>query len=91
MNINVRVPLSLQNITGNKTDFECQGDTLEELLSNLKRLFPEIKEVLFDKEGKIKSSFCLIVNGKNVKLFNKEIIPLNIGDEVLIMQLVAGG
>jgi len=91
MNINVRVPLSLQNITGNKTEFECQGDTLEELLSNLKNLFPEIKEVLFDKEGKIRSSFCLIVNGKNVKLFNKEIIPLNIGDEVLIMQLVAGG
>lgn len=91
MNIKVRVPLSLHKLTGNKTEFECQGDTIEELLTNLNSQYPGIREILYDEEGRIRPSFSLFVNGRIIKLLKKEKIPLKDGDEILIMQLIAGG
>jgi sulfur-carrier protein len=91
MNIKVRVPLSLHKLTGNKTEFECHGDTVEELLANLNSQYHGLKEMLYDEEGRIKPSFCLFVNGRIVRIKNKEEILLKDGDEILIMQLIAGG
>lgn len=91
MNIKVRVPLSLHKLTGNKTEFECQGDTVEELFANLNSQYPGIIEILFDKGGRIRPPFSLFVNSTIVKFLKKKKIPLKDGDEILIMQLVAGG
>jgi sulfur-carrier protein len=91
MKIKVRIPLSLCIYTGNKTEFECIGSTVEDLLDDLDCQFPAIREVLYDEEGKIKSTFSFLVNGKIVKLLKGGKIALKEGDEFLIMQLVAGG
>jgi len=91
MKIKVRVPLSIHKLTGNKTEFECQGDTVEELFANLNSQYPAIIEILFDKEGRIRPPFSLFVNSRIVKFLKKKKIPLKDGDEILIMQLVAGG
>ena len=91
MNIKVRVPLSLHKFTGNKTDFECQGETVEKILIDLNNQYPGIKEILFDEEGRITHSFSLFVNGRLVRFSKNEKILLKDGDEIFIMQLVAGG
>ena len=91
MNIKVRVPLSFEKFTGNKTEFECHGDTVEELLANLNSHYLGVKEMLFDEEGRIRTSFSLFLNGKIVRIIKEEKILLNEGDEILIMQLIAGG
>ncbi len=91
MNIKIRVPLSLHKLTGNKTELECQGDTVEQLLANLNNQFPGIIEILYDEEGRIRPSFNVFVNGKSVRFLKNEKIFLKDGDEVLLMQLVAGG
>lgn len=91
MNIKVRVPLSLHKLTGNKTEFECQGDTIEELLTNLNSQYPGIREILYDEEGKIRPSYSLFANGRIVRFSENKKISLKDGDELLIMQLVAGG
>ena len=91
MKIKVRVPLSLHKLTGNKTEFECQGNTVEELFANLNSQYPGIREILFDEEGRINNSFSLFVNGRIVRLLKNEKILLKDRDEILIMQLVAGG
>jgi molybdopterin synthase sulfur carrier subunit len=91
MNIKVRVPLSLHKFTGNKTDFECQGETVEKLLTNMNCQYPGIKEILYDEEGSLRPPFSVFVNGKSVRFLKNEEILLKDGDEILIMQLVAGG
>ena len=91
MNIKVRVPLSLHKLTGNKTEFECQGDTVEELLANLNSQYNGISEILYDEEGKLRPAFSLFVNGSIVRFLKGNTITLKDGDEILIMQLIAGG
>ncbi len=58
---------------------------------NLNSQYPGIREILYDEEGRIRPSFSLFVNGRIIKLLKKEKIPLKDGDEILIMQLIAGG
>jgi len=91
MKIKVRVSLSLHRFTGNKTEFECQGSTVEGILEDMRYQFPAIREILYDDEGKIRSSFSLLINGRIVKLLKNKETALKEGDEFLIMQLVAGG
>ena len=91
MSIKVRVPLSLHRLTENKTEFECQGDSVEELFTNLNSQYLGLREILWDEEGRINNSFSLFVNGRNVRLLKKEKILLKDGDKILIMQLIAGG
>jgi sulfur-carrier protein len=91
MNIKVRIPLSFQRFTGNKAELECHGDTVEEIMAYLNSQYNGIKEMLYDEEGMIGPSFSLFVNGKIVRMIEKERISLRDGDEILIMQLIAGG
>ena len=91
MQIKVRVPLSFYNFTGNKTEVQSNGDTLEELLANLIAQYSGIEELLYDEEGSIRSSLSLFLNGKIVRIIKNEKTILKGGDEILIMQLIAGG
>jgi molybdopterin converting factor small subunit len=91
MSIKVRVPLSLHKFTGNKTEFECQGDTIEELFTNLNNQYNGIREILYDDDGRLRSSYSLFVNGRSVRYLKKEKVQLKDGDVILIMQLIAGG
>lgn len=91
MKIKVRVPLSFQRFTSNKAELECRGDTFEEILADLISQYNDIKEMIYDEEGRIRSSLSLFLNGKIVRMTKEEKILLNDNDEILIMQLIAGG
>ncbi len=45
MKTKVTFPLSLSKLTGNKTELECQAETLGQLLENLNRQYPGIKKI----------------------------------------------
>lgn len=91
MEIKIRVPLSLHKLTDNKTELECEGDTVEELLYNMNNHYPGIGVILWNEEGLINHPFSLFLNGRTIKSIKKEKILLKEGDEILILQLVAGG
>jgi sulfur-carrier protein len=91
MNIKVRVPLSFQRFTGNNSEFEAHGDSVEELLANITNQYHGIHEMLYDEKGRISSALSLFLNGKIIRLTEKRKKYLKEGDEILIMQLIAGG
>lgn len=91
MKIKVKIPLTLYKLTGGTTEFESHGDTVGELLTNLKNQFPDIKETLYDTDGKIRPYYSFFINGRLIKFYENESLPLNDGDEFFIMQIVAGG
>jgi sulfur-carrier protein len=91
MKIKVRVPLSFQIFTGNKAEFESSGESVEELLANITNQYPGIQEMLYDEEGRVSSALSMFLNGKIIRLTEKEKKSLKEGDEILIMQLIAGG
>lgn len=91
MPIKVRIPVPLQKLTNNKAEVTAQGSTIRELIDDLEKKFPGIKERICDEEGKIRRFINIYVNEEDIRFLELDNTPLKDGDEVSIIPAIAGG
>ncbi len=91
--IKVHVSGHLKDYTGKKRDFEippiCKN--LSELVEELNKMFPGVKERTFDDQDKTRLYVNIFVNGENARDIENESTRLKDGDTVHILPSVAGG
>ncbi len=87
----VRIPTPLQAIAGNRAELDCPGATVGELIANLEKMCPGIKERLCDADGRIRRFLNLYVNDTDIRTLQECGTPLNATDEVSIIPAIAGG
>lgn len=86
--MNVLIPSALRSYTGGQSLVEADGRTLEELLTDLERLFPGIRFRMIDEQQRMRRHVRFFVNGEPVFVLNQ---PLAAGDQVFIVQALSGG
>jgi len=91
MAITVRVPTPLQKLTQNQAEVKASGTTIKELIEDLEKNFPGIKERVCDETGKIRRFINIYVNEEDVRFLQQDETPLEDGDEVSIIPAIAGG
>jgi len=91
MAIKVRIPAPLQKLTKDKGLVESEGKTIKELVENLDKLYPGVRERLYDDGGKIRRFINIYVNEEDVRFLQMDATPLKDGDEVSIIPAIAGG
>ena len=91
MQVTVRVPAPLQKLTQNQGEVKVSGANIRELIEDLEKKFPGIKERIYDQTGKIRRFINIYVNEEDVRFLQKEETPLKDGDEVSIIPAIAGG
>jgi len=91
MAIKVRIPTPLQKLTNNKADVEASGSNIRELIDDLEKNFPGIKERLCDEKGALRRFINIYVNEEDIRFLKMEKTPLKDGDEVSIIPAIAGG
>lgn len=91
MPITVRVPAPLQKLTQNQAEIEASGTNIKELIEDLEKNFPGIKERICDEAGKIRRFINIYVNEEDVRFLQQDETPLKDGDEVSIIPAIAGG
>jgi len=91
MSVKVRIPAPLKKLTENKSEVETKGKTIEELVVNLEKKFPGMKDRLCDETGKIRRFINIYVNEQDIRFLKNETTPLKDGDEVSIIPAIAGG
>ncbi len=91
MAVTVRIPAPLQKFTGEQAEVEAAGSDVRELVEDLEKSFPGIKERLCDETGKVRRFINVYVNGEDVRFLQRDETPLNDGDEVSIIPAIAGG
>lgn len=91
MSIKVRIPTPLQKLTANAAEVEIEGKTVQELIENLEKKFPGIKERVTDEQGKLRRFVNIYVNEEDIRFLNLDKTPLKDGDEVSIIPAIAGG
>jgi molybdopterin synthase sulfur carrier subunit len=91
MPITVKIPTPLQKLTHNEAEVKSSGADIKELIDNLEKKFPGIKERICDETGKIRKFINLYVNEEDVRFLKLEDTPLKDGDEVSIIPAIAGG
>ncbi len=91
MAITVRVPAPLQKLTQNQAEIEASATNIKELIEDLEKNFPGIKERICDETGKVRRFINIYVNEEDVRFLQQDETPLKDGDEVSIIPAIAGG
>jgi len=91
MQATVRVPTPLQKLTQNQGEVKVSGANIKELIEDLEKKFPGIKERICDEVGKIRRFINIYVNEEDVRFLQQEETPLKDGDEISIIPAIAGG
>ncbi|MBU0694009.1 MAG: MoaD/ThiS family protein [Candidatus Omnitrophica bacterium] len=91
MAINVRVPAPLRKLTKNQAEIQANGTNIKELIEDLEKNFPGIKERICDETGKVRKFINIYVNEEDVRFLQQDETSLKDGDEVSIIPAIAGG
>lgn len=91
MQVTVKVPASMAHMTQNNTAIKCTADTIAECFDSLEKQFAGVKVKLCNSAGQPRRFFAVYVNGEDINYLDGVATTLQDGDEVTIIQAVAGG
>lgn len=91
MAVKVIIPTPLQKLTRNQANVEASGSNIAELIDDLEKNFPGLKERICDETGKVRRFINIYVNEEDVRFLKQDKTSLKDGDEVSIIPAIAGG
>jgi len=91
MAVTVRIPTPLQRLTNGQAEVQCNGTTVVNLLGDLERRYPGIKERICDPQGKLRRFVNIFVNEEDIRFMQGDQTTVKDGDEVSIIPAIAGG
>ena len=91
MTVKIRIPAPMQKLTQGKASVEAKGTTISEVIDDLEKRFPGIKDRLCDGTGKVKRFINVYLNQEDIRFADSESTKVKDGDEVSIVPAIAGG
>ena len=91
MAVKVRIPTPLQKLTNNQGEVQCQAANIDEVLNDLEKKHPGIKERLCDEAGKLRRFVNIYVNEEDIRFLQGQETKLKDGDDISIIPAIAGG
>lgn len=91
MPVTVRIPTPLQRLTGGQGEVMCEGKTVNEVLGDLEKRHPGVKERICDEQGKLRRFVNIFVNEEDIRFLQGDQTPIKDGDDVSIIPAIAGG
>jgi molybdopterin synthase sulfur carrier subunit len=90
MAITVRIPTPLRTLTGGADEVAIDGATVGELIDNLEKKHPGIKERLCDEKG-VRRFVNIYANEEDIRFLDNLATKVKEGDSVSIVPAIAGG
>ena len=91
MPVIVRIPTPLRSITKGNAEVPAKGETVDDVMQDLERQFPGLKERLMDESGELRRFVNIYVNQEDIRFMDNRATVLKDGDEVAIVPAIAGG
>ncbi len=88
---NVLIPTPLRKLTNDLDVVSAAGSNIGELLDNLDKAFPGLKERVCDEDGKVRRFVNIFVNGEDIRFLEEKATPVAEADEISIVPAIAGG
>jgi molybdopterin converting factor small subunit len=91
MAVIARVPPYWRKHTDRQADVLVEGSTVGEVLEDLARRFPELRERLFPAPGELAGNLSVFLNQESVVRRGGLQTPVSAGDRVTVILAIAGG
>jgi molybdopterin converting factor small subunit len=90
MSVRVKLPSVLQEFSCGAETCVVTGKTVGECIKNLEMRFPNIKDQLFDRQGKLLRIFGIYLNSDGIQPVDMD-TPVQENDELIILSFIMGG
>jgi molybdopterin synthase sulfur carrier subunit len=87
----VRIPTPLRRLTQEKDEVDINAPNVGELIEELEKQFPGIKDRLCDENGEVRRFINLYVNNEDIRFLDGVNTQLQNDDIVSIIPAIAGG
>ncbi len=91
MPVVVRIPTPLRRATNGAGEVVAKGKDVAEVIDDLERQFPGLRERLVEDSGELRRFINIYVNQEDVRFLSGRATVLKDGDEVSIVPAIAGG
>jgi sulfur-carrier protein len=91
MAVNVRIPTPLRKLTQDKDTVQSTGKTINDIVENLEKQYPGLKERLCDERGELRRFVNIYLNDEDIRFAQGKATAVKDGDEISIIPAIAGG
>jgi len=91
MNISVKIPTPLRSLTKGASEVSIAGETVQEIIDNLGREYPGLKEKICDADGNLHMFVNIYLNDEDIRFLDNLDTKLKDGDDLYIIPAIAGG
>jgi len=91
MPVTVRIPTPLRAVTKGIAEVQAKGETVDDVIGDLERQYPGLRERLVDETGELRRFVNIYVNQEDIRFMQNRETVLKDGDEVAIVPAIAGG
>ncbi|MFN8007869.1 MAG: MoaD/ThiS family protein [Terriglobia bacterium] len=91
MPIQVRIPVQLRSLTNGVEIVAASGTSVQQLIDDMDRTYPGIKDRLCEAEGKVRRFVNIFVNEEDIRFLDNLQTPVSDKDEISIIPAIAGG
>lgn len=90
MAVKVRIPTPLRTLTTGKDEVEAKGTTVREVIDDLERNYPGLRERLCDDKG-VRRFVNIYQNEEDIRFLESLETQVKDGDSISIVPAIAGG
>ncbi|MEI8341498.1 MAG: ubiquitin-like small modifier protein 1 [Verrucomicrobiota bacterium] len=87
----IRIPTPLRKLTNEQEVVQAAGLNIEEIIADLDKNFPGLKERICDENGNVRRFVNVFVNDEDIRFLDEKATAVNEGDEISIVPAIAGG
>jgi sulfur-carrier protein len=87
----VLIPTPLRKLTNDLSEVSAAGANVGEIIENLEKAFPGMKERIYDEAGEVRRFILIHVNGEDIRFMDGLKTSVADRDEVSITPALAGG
>ncbi len=91
MAIKVRIPTPLRKLTNGSDEVAAEGRNISEIIENLERNYPGLKERICETDGKLRRFVNIYLNDEDIRFKKNLETELKENDELSIIPAIAGG
>jgi len=81
----------MRKLTNDQEVVQAAGANIGELIDDLEKAFPGIKERLCDQDGNVRRFVNIFINDEDIRFMEDKATAVKAGDEVSIVPAIAGG
>jgi len=89
--VKVRIPTPLRKYTSNAAEVTASGGTIRDVIADLDKHHPGLKDRICDENGKIRKFVNIFLNDEDIRFMDSADTAVKDGDEIGIVPAIAGG